>query len=142
MKNALSFFAHFRFPFTLSAIFLLSQTVYSQARMEVFITDDEPFYLIVNGKKINDEAATNASTALIGAVWSVKVKFVNEKLDAVSERIISTTPGTDMQFELVRENDQYKLRNLQTVIQTKALIEDATRQSVDILLGQIKFKKD
>lgn len=47
-----------------------------------------------------------------------------------------------MQFELVRENDQYKLCNLQTVIQTKALIEDATRQSVDILLGQIRYKKD
>lgn len=137
---------HLFFTATLftAAFFLClpAQSLFAQARMEVFITDDEPFHLIVNGKKINDEPSTNASTELIGAVWSVKVKFVNEKLDAVSERIISTTPGTDMQFELVRENDQYKLCNLQTVIQTKALIEDATRQSVDILLGQIRYKKD
>lgn len=118
---------------------VLTQTLSAQARMEVFVTDDEPFHLIINGKKINDEPATNASAELIGAVWSIKVQFVNTKLDPIVERIISTSPGTDMQFELVRDNDQYKLQNLQTVIQTKRLIEGATRQSVDILLGHLKL---
>ncbi len=140
MKNVLFCSALHNTLLTAVFAFVSLLSAQAQARIEVFTSDEQPFTLTINGRKINAEPATNVTADLVGSAWSLKVVFADSSLQSIVERIESPAPNVDMQFELIRKKGQYKLKNLQVEQSVKNMAKGAGGMGLELLIDEMSNK--
>ena len=97
--------------FLFSLIFFSSLGIAQKNNLVVFTQEPEPFYLILNGIRQNDNPETNVRvTDLQGDFHRLRVVFKSENLKPIDQSVSYLNSGSEIKMEVRQKKGKYRIR--------------------------------
>lgn len=138
----------FFFIIILTSVFSMSQ----KNNLVVFTLESEPFHLILNGIRQNDNPETNVKvTNLEGDFYKMRIVFDNQELEPIDQSVSHLNSGTEIKMEIEKKRGEYKVRYVgETKLSStekkeeegqKKIKYSATKENSSSRLNQIETKE-